>query len=651
MIDQLTVDKIIETSQTNIIDVVSDFVSLRKRGVNYIGNCPFHNEKTPSFTVSPHKGIYKCFGCGKGGNAVNFVMDAEQMSFLEAIKFLGNKFHIHIEETELTEEQKQIKSDRDSMIALTAFAQNFFTNNLLKSDEGRSVGLAYLRERGFRDDIIEKFELGYSPVNKKAFTQEAIKNGFKEEFLQKTGLSIIGDNYKIDRFNGRVIFPIHNISGRPIAFGGRVLRTDVKTAKYLNSPESEIYHKSNILYGISHAKKDITKEDKCFLVEGYTDVISFHQAGITNVTASSGTALTEQQILLIARFSKNITIVYDGDAAGIKASLRGIDMILSQGMNVRVLLLPEGEDPDSFAKSRSKEDLLDYIEKNEGDFIKFKTNLLIEDAKNDPIKRANLLQDIVKSISVIPDVIIRNEYIKECSNLLNTKEEVLYSEITKINRLKRKKEYKPKLKESVEKNDNYANTYNYVLDTKKPFANEEYEIIRFLVKYGDKKMTGLNDKKNPINITVGDLIIDELHKDNINFENDLYKKIVDLFQNNKNNNNFIAEKFFTYYNDPEVTKFASEIISSHITLSRIHERFGAINVEDEHKLEELTPKTIHELKLKQLQFLIKQEYKKLKEANEDKEKSEEILKQLMEYEELRKHLAKVLGGRTIIKGM
>ena len=388
MIDQGTVDRIVETSQANIVDVVSEFVTLRRRGVNYLGNCPFHNEKTPSFTVSPHKGIYKCFGCGKGGNAVNFLMDVEQISFIDAIKQLGKKFHIHVEEVELSPEQQQVKNDRESMMAVSGFAQKYFTDQLLKSDEGRSVGLSYLRSRGFRDDIIQKFDLGYSPEGKTVLTDEALKNSFKIEFLEKTGLTIVRDNYKADRFRGRVIFPIHSISGKPTAFGGRILKADKKTAKYLNSPESEIYHKSKILYGIYHAKTEITKKDRCFLVEGYTDVISFHQAGISNVVASSGTALTVDQILLIQRFTPNITIIYDGDPAGIKASLRGIDLVLEQGMNVKVLLLPEGEDPDSFSKNRSAEELQNYISQHEGDFIKFKTGLLLKDAENDPVKKS-----------------------------------------------------------------------------------------------------------------------------------------------------------------------------------------------------------------------------------------------------------------------
>lgn len=389
MIDSATVDRIMEAAQGQITDVISEYVNLKRRGINYIGNCPFHNEKTPSFIVSPHKGIFKCFGCGKGGNAVNFLMEHEQITFVEAIKSLGRKFHIHIEEREPSPEALQHQNERESMMVVTEYAAKYFAQTLYETDEGQSVGLGYFRQRGFRDDIIKKFQLGYSPEQRDALTRQAQQHGYKIEFLEKTGLSIVRDDYKADRFRGRVIFPIHSLSGKVIAFGGRVLKSDAKTAKYLNSPESEIYHKSRILYGIYQARQEMVRQDRTYLVEGYTDVLSFHQAGITNVVASSGTALTVDQIRLMARFTPNITIIYDGDPAGIKASIRGIDLVLEEGMNVKVLLLPEGEDPDSFAKKLGKEKLLQYIRDNETDFIKFKTSILLEDTHNDPIKRPN----------------------------------------------------------------------------------------------------------------------------------------------------------------------------------------------------------------------------------------------------------------------
>ncbi|GAF02882.1 DNA primase [Saccharicrinis fermentans] len=652
MIDQNTVDRIVETSQANIVDVVSEFVTLRKRGINYLGNCPFHNEKTPSFTVSPHKGIYKCFGCGKGGNAVNFVMDVEQISFIDAIKQLGKKFHIHIEEVELSPEQQQVKNDRESMMAVSGFAQKFFTNQLLKSDEGRSVGLSYLRSRGFRDDIIQKFELGYSPEAKTALTDEALKNSYKLEFLEKAGLTIVRDNYKADRFRGRVIFPIHSISGKPTAFGGRVLKTDKKTAKYLNSPESEIYHKSRILYGIFHAKTEITKKDRCFLVEGYTDVISFHQAGITNVVASSGTALTVDQIRLIARFTPNITIIYDGDPAGIKASLRGIDLVLEQGMNVKVLLLPEGEDPDSFSKSRSAEELQAYITKHEGDFIKFKTGLLLKDAENDPVKRAGLLQDIVKTISVIPDAIVRGEYVKECSALMNVTEQVLYNEIAKLTKKSREEKYRGNTPSIQVPQVPSSPTASPAFTTLNLFEEEEKELIRFMIKYGDIQMVEVEEGKEEEEeeITVGDYILEQLREDELECENPLYNKILKLYEENKKKKGFQAVKFFVSHMEQDVSRLATDLLSKEYPLSKIHQRFGAGDLDEASILDRLVPKVVNELKLKKVKALIDKYRNELKlaEQKEDGEKMIEIMQTMVRLQQLQSLLSKELGDRTIV---
>ncbi len=655
MIDPSTVDRIVETSQAQIIEVVSEFVSLRRRGVNYIGNCPFHNEKTPSFTVSPHKGIYKCFGCGKGGNAVNFLMDVEQISFVDAVRYLGNKFHIHIEEVELSPEQQQVKNDRESMMAVSGFAQKYFSQMLLKSDEGRSVGLSYFRERGFRDDIIQKFELGYSPEARSALTDEAIKNSYKLEYLEKAGLTIVRDDYKADRFRGRVIFPIHSISGKPTAFGGRILKTDAKTAKYLNSPESEIYHKSKILYGIYHAKTEITKKDKCYLVEGYTDVISFHQAGVINVVASSGTALTVDQIRLIARFTPNITIIYDGDAAGIKASLRGIDLVLEQGMNVKVLLLPEGEDPDSFAKSKNTKELEQYINDNEGDFIKFKTGLLLKDAEKDPVKRAGLLQDIVKTISVIPDVIVRGEYIKECSALMNVKEQVLYNEIGKLTRKGREESYKNHSAQVQASNN--ASTPTAVspsFDSENPFEEIEREMIRLIIKFGDRNMMekeeGEEEEIPDDSITVGMYVLAQLKEDELEFKNPLYNKIFKLYDENKDNPGFSALKFFVSHIEKDVSQLASDMLSREYTLSKIHQRFGAGNLDESLKLDIVVPKVMNELKLKKVKTLIEQYQKEIKtvEKNKDVDKLLEIMQTLVKLQQLQSILSKELGNRTIV---
>ena len=431
MIDQPTIDRILDTA--NIVDVVSEFVTLRKRGINYVGLCPFHSDKTPSFYVSPAKNICKCFACGEGGTAVHFIMKHEQLNYFDALRYLAKKYNIEIQERELSDKEKQRRSDRESMLIVNSWAQQYFSTQLYEHVEGKTVGLRYFAERGFREDTIRKFQLGYSLDQRDALYKAAIKNGYKKEFLEKTGLVIAYDNGGVnDRFRGRVIFPVHTLSGKVVAFGGRVLKKDEKTAKYVNSPESEIYHKSNELYGIYFAKQSMVKEDRCFLVEGYTDVISMHQAGIENVVASSGTALTQGQIRLIHRFTNNITVLYDGDAAGIKAALRGIDLLLEDGMNVKVVLLPDGEDPDSFARKHNASQFAEFIKQSETDFIRFKTRLLLDDAGNDPIKRSSLITDIIRTVAIIPDNIARSIYIRECSAMMEIDEQVLLNEVNKI---------------------------------------------------------------------------------------------------------------------------------------------------------------------------------------------------------------------------
>ena len=431
MIDQPTIDRILDAA--NIVDVVSEFVTLRKRGINYVGLCPFHTDKTPSFYVSPAKNICKCFACGEGGTAVHFIMKHEQLNYFDALRYLAKKYNIEIQERELTDKEKQRKSDRESMLIVNSWAQQYFTTQLYEHVEGKTIGLRYFAERGFREDTIRKFQLGYSLDKRDALYKEATKNGYKKEFLEKTGLVIAYDNGGVnDRFRGRVIFPVHTLSGKVVAFGGRVLKKDEKTAKYVNSPENEIYHKSNELYGIYFAKQAIVKEDRCFLVEGYTDVISMHQAGIENVVASSGTALTQGQIRLIHRFTSNITVLYDGDAAGIKAALRGIDLLLEDGMNVKVVLLPDGEDPDSFARKHNASQFSEFIKQSETDFIRFKTRLLLDDAGTDPIKRSSLITDIIRTVAIIPDNIARSIYIRECSAMMEIDELVLLNEVNKI---------------------------------------------------------------------------------------------------------------------------------------------------------------------------------------------------------------------------
>ncbi|MCU4155191.1 DNA primase [Carboxylicivirga sp. A043] len=653
MIDQVTVDKVLETANSQIVEVVSDYVTLRRRGINYLGNCPFHNEKTPSFTVSPHKGIFKCFGCGEGGNALNFVMKHDQLSFVDAIKYLGKKFNIHIEEEEYSPEQLKQKNERESMMVLSEFAGHFFGKNLTETDEGKSVGLSYFRSRGFRDDIIEKFQLGYSPEQRDAFTKEALKQGYKLEYLEKTGLTIVRDNYQADRFRGRVMFPIHSLAGKVIAFGGRILKNDKKTAKYLNSPESDIYHKSRVLYGIYHAKQEITRQDRCYLVEGYTDVLSFHQAGINNVVASSGTALTSDQIRLIARFTKNITIIYDGDPAGLKASLRGIDLVLAEGMNVKILLLPDGEDPDTFAKERNEEQLTQYIEEHQQDFIKFKTSLLLADAQNDPIKKAQLIQDIVRSISIIPDRITQSVYVKECSTLLKVDERVLMQETGKLQKKKLEEEFRrnaprpsneppPEIFNQPSSAPTSQQTPNVAVN---PLELEEREILRFLVKFGERPVNPDEEQK----VSVGQYILHELKQDDLLSANPSYNKMMEAYDAAIGTSDITALKFFVNNSDPELSKLASDLIGKEHDLSRIHSKFGVVTHAEE-KLPELVPKIVMELKWKKVKLVIKEKRQQLQqmEASGNMDGLMELMQELTTWQQVLAHISKELGGRTIV---
>ncbi len=647
MIDQITVEKVLETANSQIIEVVSDFVTLRRRGINYLGNCPFHNEKTPSFTVSPHKGIFKCFGCGEGGNALNFIMKHDQLSFVDAVKYLGKKFNIHIEEEEYSPEQLKQKNVRESMLVLSDYAGHFFTKTLNETDEGRSVGLSYFRNRGFRDDIINKFQLGYSPEQRDALTKEAQKQGYKLEYLEKTGLSVIRDNYQADRFRGRVMFPIHSLAGKIIAFGGRILKADKKTAKYLNSPESEIYHKSKVLYGIYQAKQEITRQDRCFLVEGYTDVLSFYQSGISNVVASSGTALTSDQIRLIARFTKNITIIYDGDPAGLKASLRGIDLVLAEGMNVKILLLPDGEDPDSFAKQRNEEKLKEYIDAHQQDFIKFKTSLLLEDAKNDPIKKAQLIQDIVRSISIIPDSITRSVYVKECSTLLKVDERVLVQETGKMQRKKQEEDFRrssPRPDVSMQEAQHASQPVN--TPPVNPFELEERAILYFLVKFGEKPV---NPQETENIISVGQYIIHELKQDDLLSVNPIYNKMMDAYDNFSSNTEIPALKFFVNNTDPDLSRLASDLIGKEHDLSKIHQKFGIVTNADD-KLPELVPKVVAELKWKKVKVVLKEKRLQLQqlETEGNMEALMELMQELNTWQQVLAHISKELGGRTIV---
>ena len=671
MIDQATVDKIIDSA--NILEVVSDFVTLRKRGVNYVGLCPFHDEKTPSFSVSPSKGICKCFSCGKGGSAVHFIMEHEQLSYYEALKYLAKKYNIEIEERELSDEEKQIKSDRESMLIVNSFAQEYFSNILFQHSEGRSVGLAYFHERGFRDDIIHKFALGYSLEQRDALAIEAKKRGYKEEYLLKTGLCLEGQNgYISDRFRGRVIFPVFSLSGKVLAFGGRVLRKSDKLAKYVNSPESEVYHKSNVLYGIYQAKQSIVKNDNCFLVEGYTDVLSMHQAGVENVVASSGTSLTPGQIRLIHRFTNNITVIYDGDAAGIKASLRGIDLILKEGMNIKVVLLPDGDDPDSFAKKQSASSFTEYIKNHEVDFIRFKTNLLLDSAGNDPIKRAEFISDIVQSIAIIPDTIVRSVYTKECSRLMEISEEVLLREINKI-KLSQLQNGTPPNKKTLsetsadKQNSQEEGTQNDdtetlmetqgvpqgVLQEKRvpsPLDPFEKTLVRYMIRYG------FHDLFSEINEETGETetwkvipyILTDLQNDEIEFQHPLYKKVIAEINHIFDQEGEHLTRYFLAHPDEEISRLAVDLVSEKYQLSKIHTKFQTIESEEE-KLADLIPRALFELKDAITSQNIKHIREEIKKTAKEKnpERTTQLMSELNGLYALKAALAKQLGERIV----
>ncbi len=536
MITQQTIERVFEAARVE--EVIGEFVQLKKAGSNFKGLSPFTDERTPSFMVSPVKQIWKDFSTGKGGNAISFLMEHEHFSYPEAIRWLAKKYNIEIEETEQSDEQKEQINERESMFLVSKFAKDYFYDVLMNTQKGRAIGLSYFKERGFREDTIEKFDLGYCKDEWDNFTKAALQKGFDIKYLKSTGLTIVkegGEKVRtFDRFKGRVMFPIHSMSGRILGFGGRILTNDKKAAKYLNSPESDIYHKSKILYGIYQAKKEIAKQDNCYLVEGYTDVISFHQSGIENVVASSGTALTPEQIRLVHRLTNNITVLFDGDAAGIRASLRGIDLILEQGMNVKVITFPDGEDPDSFAKSHSDAELKRYLEENAQDFINFKVSLLLNDAKNDPVKKAGLIRDIVTSISKIPDGIQREVYVQECARIMDISEQVLFSELAQlihkgaktVERNTRKAE--PKL-QPIRKEQTKQKVDSLLL--------LEKEIIRILLLYGNEEVGFVNwvnahdkhgrpilEKEEYLNTVSNELYLN-LQEDEIEFTNDVFRVV------------------------------------------------------------------------------------------------------------------------------
>ena len=628
-----------------IEDVVGEYVSLRKRGVNLLGLCPFHNEKTPSFTVSPAKGIFKCFGCGKAGNAVGFLMEHEHFSYPEALKYIARKYNIEVEEEELTEEEKHFHDEREALMTVTDFAQQFFSRMLHKTENGRSIGLSYFKQRGFRGETIEKFQLGYSPDTWGAFTEKAMEEGYKQEYLEKTGLSIFKDQKKYDRFRGRVIFPIHNLSGRVIGFGGRILTSDKSKPKYLNSPESIIYNKSKVLYGIYFARTEMVKQDNCYLVEGYTDVISLHQAGVTNVVASSGTSLTTDQIKLIKRYTPNITILYDGDTAGIKASFRGIDMILEEGMNVRVVLFPDGEDPDSFAKSHRTSELEEYIDGEAKDFILFKAEVLQKDAGNDPIRRSSLIRDIVTSVSLIPDGITRSVYVKECSTLLDVPEQTLVNEINKIYRKKFSSKYNNYVPDPVVKpKTGLLKKEGEEISTSEA---QERDIIRLMLQFPENEIEVPVENSDEMEvIDVASFILTEIAEDDLKFDHPVYQAIYNLVLERLEHGEFTTQQYLVNHSDPAISQSVIDIMATPYTLSENWEK-NKIYVKREENL--LKQAVLHSMLAFKSRKVDQELSKLLKEVKEMTEEGE-VIGMIERIKALQAIQRKINGdmGRTIV---
>lgn len=666
-----TIDRVFESAK--IEEVVSDYVSLKKRGANMIGLCPFHNEKTGSFTVSPSKGIYKCFGCGKAGHAVDFIMEIEQCSFTDAVKQIAKKYHIDIEERELTEEEQQLQDDRESMFIVNDVANQWFQDQLWNTPEGQAIGLGYFRERGLREDIIRKFQLGYSPEKGNQLSQYLVKQGYKEQYIANnvdtqigTGLSGRAEDGRLyDRFRDRVIFPIHTVSGKTVAFAGRILKKkydkngeEIHVGKYVNSPDSIIYSKTHELFGLYFAKQSIVRQNLCYMVEGQMDVISMHQAGIENVVCSGGTALTTPQIRLIRRFTNNITVIYDGDAAGIHAALRGIDMFLEEGFNVKVLLLPDGEDPDSFARSHNASDLIEYIQTNQVDFIRYKVQALGEEAGNDPMKRSELVKSVALSISKIPDPITRQVYVKDSSDKLQMPEQILLREVSRL----RKEEYIEKTKKQEEKQRNediQTAIQTAPTTTDQPKASSKFtenfrNLIQVIVKKGETPLYAYEDGTY---ILAGEYILSQLEQDKIEFPDPVYQKIASEYIAHCREEGFKAESFFKFHEDEQVSHLAVQLIADRYQLSRIFQKqtisenvVRAVNKENE--TEQLS-NTIYQLLL-ELKYtillqridLLETEIRAAQEAK-DTDRQLELLKQLPPLTQLKNQFCKQLGNRVI----
>ncbi len=649
MINKTTIDKVLDSAQ--IVDVVSDFVALKRRGANYIACCPFHHEKTPSFSVSPSKGIYKCFGCGKAGNSINFVMEHEQLSYVDAVKYLGKKYGIDVVDKEETQKDVENRLRHESLLAVSEFARDFFVTTLWNSQRGMAIGHSYFKERGFSDEIIKKFQLGWAPEGRSNFSEAARRAGYKVEFIGATGLSIIKEETGelVDRFYERVMFPVHSVSGRVIAFGGRTLRTDKGIAKYINSPETEIYIKSKSLYGIFFAKSAISKFQKCYLVEGYTDVISLHQAGIENVVASSGTSLTTDQIRLIKRFAPQVTVLYDGDSAGIKASIRGIDMLLEEGLQVKVVLFPDGEDPDSYSRKHSPDKVKEFLESSEEDFIAFKTKLLSSEAQKDPIKRAQLISEVVASIAVIPDAISRSVYIEECSQRLNIAESILAQEVRKL-RKKRQygvysneqeretivPEYFPDLNTGDELPSFVTNTY---------CESAEKELLYYLIKFGESPLYSKGSDETST-ITVSQFILAELQNDDLELQNLIYKEIFDEYYQLRGKGNDEIQRHFMNHQKQEVVKIILDLLHNRYNLTVKH--FVDALTPEENVLYITVPKTILLYKAKITALAYQNLTMDLAKAQEDNDEAQmmNIMKQLQILNHIRNSFSKELQRLT-----
>lgn len=681
MIPRETVDKIIESA--NVEEVVGEFITLRKRGANLLGLCPFHGEKTPSFTVSPVKGIYKCFGCGKAGNSVNFIMDHLQLSYPEALRWLAKKYNIEIVEREITPQEREQQTERESMMIVMQYAQRYFTDTMLGTDEGQSIGLGYFRERGLPDEIINKFQLGYSPEDRNAFGKAAVQAGYQPKYLVKTGMSILSNRYQegneitvndiFDRYAGRVMFPIHDDGGRVVAFGGRTLSNDKKTAKYINSPETDIYNKSKILYGLWLGKKTIQEKDSCYLVEGYMDVIAMHQNGIYNVVASSGTSLTVEQIKSIHRFTRNIVVLYDGDAAGQKASDRAIPLLLEEGMNVRLLMFPDNDDPDSFSKKVSADEFQKYIQEKTEDFLYYKASKLKKESAHDPIKRAGVIKDIVENIAIIPDNIIRSIYLKECAGIMEIEESVLQLEVNKI---RRKQAGKTSLSAQqaksgavpgpTQQNTVIGSGEEIPLEAFLPpedlaalqeapqkdifsLEAEERELLKLMLNYGNLLVvTDAEDEdsnKHELEISLAEFILMELLRDDIGFEDPVHQTVLDEYITELSNHRLPGLNHFLNHPNPVISGFVvNNVISDHQLSPNWEKRFGIYIPKEIDEAKKNSEKALFSLKARILLSYKRKKDEELKTT----QTTEDVLREILHLQSLISRVSKLLG-RVVIR--